>query len=162
MKKIPFYVLALIALAFIFPVSATAISQKLAGYIYSETAGWISLSCANTNSCDNISYGVLQDEAGKLSGYGYSQEVGWINFNPNFGGVSLNTDGSFSGWVYPQTQTWLRLESAKIISATELQNSVESLQSAMKNDSSDLPSQSTMSLLDSLCKKFFSASQCAW
>ena len=162
MQKIPFYFL-LLAVVIFFPIRTVAASQSLLGYVYSENAGWISLSCANTNSCNNISYGVLQDEKGNLAGYGYSQTVGWINFNPNYGGISINSDGSFSGWAYPQTQNWLRIESAKVISANELQSSVASLQDAMKNDSGNkVASQSTMSLLDSLCKKFFSASQCAW
>jgi hypothetical protein len=159
MKKIPFYILLLITIAFIFPVNASAISQNLSGYIYSETAGWISLSCVNTSSCNNIYYGVLQDNSGKLSGYGFSQAVGWINFNPNYGGATINPDGSMTGWLYPETKNWLRVESVKIISASELQDIIVFLQNAMNN--TNLSSQSTMSLLDNLCKKFFFASECA-
>jgi hypothetical protein len=54
---------------------ANADSQELTGYIYSESAGWISLSCANTSSCGLINYNVIIDASGNLSGYGYSQNI---------------------------------------------------------------------------------------
>src|SRR6266702_8809426 len=44
-------------------------SEALAGYLWSENAGWVSLSCANTGSCARVDYGVRNDGAGALSGF---------------------------------------------------------------------------------------------
>ena len=117
---------------------ANASGQNLSGYVYSESAGWISLSCANTNSCDKINYKVSVDDLGKLSGYGYSQNQGWINFNPNYGGVSIGSDNSLSGWAYCEKAEWLSVDGAKIVYLNDLQNITD---------------------LNSLCKEFLSSSE---
>lgn len=57
----------------------------------------VSLICSNTNSCDSIEYNILKDKNNYLSGYAYSQDAGWINFNPNYGGASVDVNGEFSG-----------------------------------------------------------------
>lgn len=137
---------------------ARADSKELSGYIYSDTAGWISLNCSNTNSCNTISYKVSQDVKGKLSGYGFSQNNEWINFNPNFGGVNVSSDSTFLGWAFGQTSEWINLDSAKIISANDLQNEIVSAKDITNSD--DLSSASTMSLLNSLCSQFLTSSEC--
>ena len=53
-------------LAFSFSNFVKAANQELSGYIYSETAGWISLNCSNTNSCNTVDYKVTKDSNGKL------------------------------------------------------------------------------------------------
>ena len=138
--------------------SALAATQNLTGYIYSDTAGWISLSCANTNSCSSVDYKVSEDVSGKLSGYGYSQNGEWVNFNPNFGGVNVNSDGTLSGWAYGQTSEWINFNFEKIISAGDLQNEITSAKDITNSD--DLSNAGTASLLNSLCNKFLSASDC--
>ena len=138
---------------------ANATGQELQGYIYSDGTGWISLNCVNTNSCDLVNYKVLEDSNGSLSGYGYSQNSGWVNFNPNYGGVSIASGGTVSGWVYSEKGDWLRIDQAKVVLATDLQTEVVSAENTIA--SQDLSSVSTMSLLNSLCNKIFSASMCA-
>ena len=133
-------------------------SQNLSGYVYSETAGWISLSCANTNSCNTISYMVSLGNNGKLSGYGYGQNGEWINFNPNFGGVNVSSDSTISGWVYSEKGDWINFDSAKIISSNDLQNEISSAKDVA--NSNDLSDAGTMSLLNSLCNKFLSNNDC--
>ena len=141
-----------------FSNSVKAVSQEFSGYVYSETAGWISLSCTNTNSCSTIDYKVTKDNNGKLSGYGFSQNGEWINFNPNFGGISINSDNTISGWVFGQTSEWINLNSAKIISANDLQNEITSAKDITNSD--DLSDAGTMSLLNSLCGQFLTISEC--
>ncbi len=119
---------------------AGAVSQELSGYIYSETAGWISLSCVNTNSCSTVDYKVITDDSGKFFGYGYSQNSGWINFNPNYGGVGVASDNLLSGWAYSEKLEWVRFDGAKIVYLNELRNITD---------------------LNSLCNKFLSAEECA-
>lgn len=61
---------------------ATAGAHSLTGWAYSETIGWISFSCNNTNICATSNYGVNIDSAtGAMSGYAYSEFIGWISFN---------------------------------------------------------------------------------
>ena len=157
MKKIIILLIAIFLSIGIFSI-AQANSQNLSGYVYSETAGWISLSCANTNSCNTISYMVSLGNNGKLSGYGYGQNGEWINFNPNFGGVNVSSDSTISGWVYSEKGDWINFDSAKIISSNDLQNEISSAKDVA--NSNDLSDAGTMSLLNSLCNKFLSASEC--
>ena len=146
-------------LVFSFSNFVKADSKELFGYAYSETVGWISLNCANTNSCSTISYKVSQDARGKLSGYGFSQNGEWINFNPNFGGVKNNSDSTISGWVYGQTSQWINFDSEKVILVGDLQNEISSAKDVV--NSNDLSSASTMSLLNSLCNQFLTSSECS-
>ena len=148
----------IVFLALGFSSSARAASQELQGYVYSETSGWISLNCKNTNSCDSIGYRVLEDATGKLSGYGYSQNNEWINFNPNFGGVNINSNNELSGWAFSEKGDWVNFDNAKNISTNELQNEITSAKATINNNS--LSDDGAMSLLNSLCGKFLSASEC--
>ena len=157
MKKIIILLIAIFLSIGIFSI-AQANSQNLSGYIYSDTAGWISLNCSNTNSCNTISYKISQDAKGKLSGYGFSQNGEWINFNPNFGGVNVNSDSTFSGWAYSEKGEWINFDSAKIISSNDLQNEISSAKDVA--NSNDLSDAGTMSLLNSLCSQFLTSSEC--
>ena len=157
MKKIIILLIAIFLSIGIFSI-AQANSQNLSGYVYSDTAGWISLSCVNTDSCNTVDYKVTKDSNGKLSGYGFSQNGEWINFNPNFGGVNVNSDGTISGWAYSEKGDWINFDSAKNISSNDLQNEISSAKDVANND--DLSSVGSASLLNSLCNKFLSASEC--
>ena len=53
----------------------------LEGWLWSANTGWISLSCANTDSCGNVDYGVSLDGSGVVSGHAWSPNVGWISFS---------------------------------------------------------------------------------
>ena len=141
-----------------FSSSAKASSQELSGYIYSESSGWISLNCSNANSCSTIDYKVLKDDMGVLSGYGYSENGGWVNFNPNFGGVKIDSANNLSGWVFTENSGWLDVDGAKIISVNDLKNDI--LSASEKASSGNLSSDGAASLLDSLCNDFLPASEC--
>jgi hypothetical protein len=43
--------------------------SELTGWVWGENIGWISLSCQNTSSCGDNSYGVVNDGKGNLSGF---------------------------------------------------------------------------------------------
>ncbi|MCX6722025.1 MAG: hypothetical protein NTY04_02455 [Candidatus Staskawiczbacteria bacterium] len=134
------------------------------GYIYSEEVGWISLSCFNTASCDSIDYGVLKDSKGNLSGYGYSQNGEWINFNPNYGGSSIDSNSKISGWIFAQDTGWVNIDSVKIFSEVELQNKAESAKNIVSEYENtgvnNLSDAGAASLLSSLCN-LLGISQCA-
>jgi|GEM_PF-2236818 len=54
---------------------------SFSGYAWSDTIGWISLNCSNTNSCGSSNYKVVMDPEGVFSGYAWSESIGWISFN---------------------------------------------------------------------------------
>jgi len=134
-----------------------ASGQELSGYIYSENAGWISLNCSNTNSCDAVDYKVVNND-GVASGYGYSQNSGWINFNPNYGGVNIGFDNELSGWAYSEKGDWLKIESVKVVPTNELQNEVVSAKNVISSD--NLSEYNIMDLLSNLCSQFLISSEC--
>jgi Calx-beta domain len=83
-------------------------SEALAGYLWSENAGWFSLSCANTGSCARVDYGVRNDGAGALSGFAWGENVGWVNFAPAGGGISIDpASGSFRGRAWGENIGWI-------------------------------------------------------
>jgi hypothetical protein len=90
-------------------VAATA----LTGWIWSESLGWISLSCQNTGTCASNAYGVLNDSKGDLTGYAWSENAGWINFAPKNGlgtPVPVRIDpgtGVFGGYAWGENIGWV-------------------------------------------------------
>ena len=42
-------------------------NDGLSGYLWSETIGWVSLSCLNQSTCGTRDYGVTNDGAGNLA-----------------------------------------------------------------------------------------------
>ena len=138
---------------------ATAYGKELSGYTYSDNAGWISLNCSNTNSCNSIYYKVLQDDSGNLSGYGYSEKSGWVNLSPNFGGITADLSGNLSGWAFSENLGWLKISNSKNISALDLQNELSSAESLIV--SADLSNGGAITLLNNLCHKFLSADDCS-
>jgi hypothetical protein len=59
--------------------------SELTGWVWGENIGWISLSCQNTASCADSSYGVVNDGRGNLSGFAWGENIGWINFRTGGG-----------------------------------------------------------------------------
>ena len=56
---------------------------NLSGYAWGENVGWISFSCENTDSCEDVYYGVTIDPAtGEFNGHAWSENIGWIKFDP--------------------------------------------------------------------------------
>jgi len=60
---------------------ARLLINSLSGWLWSANTGWISLNCGNTDSCDNVGYGVSHDGAGNLGGYAWSANTGWVSFS---------------------------------------------------------------------------------
>lgn len=83
----------------------------LTGWLWSENAGWISLSCANTASCGTSFYGVANDGTGRLSGYAWAENGGWIDFAPFGGGVVIDGNGFFGGTAWGENIGWLNFGS---------------------------------------------------
>ena len=138
--------------------SAANADTNLAGYVYSEDIGWISLSCANTNSCGTVNYGVVTNNNGSLSGYGFSQNKEWVNFNPNYGGASVKPDNSLSGWIFAEKTGWARIDGVKVVSLNDLQAEVTLAENTI--NSNNLSTDSTMSLVNSLCGQILTNSEC--
>lgn len=83
-------IVLLVIFGIFFPISkndgkASAASEgfKLKGWAWSDNIGWISFSCANTNSCRSVDYRVMVAENGDMSGYAWSENIGWVSFNQN-------------------------------------------------------------------------------
>src|SRR6266581_1873160 len=88
-------------------------SEALAGYLWSENAGWLSRSCANTGSCARVDYGVRNDGAGALSGFAWGENVGWVNFAPAGGGVAIDgATGTFGGRAWGENLGWITFSSS--------------------------------------------------
>ena len=57
---------------------------NLAGYGWSDLAGWISFSCINEESCATKKYGVTYHPATEtFSGRAWSEDLGWITVAPS-------------------------------------------------------------------------------
>lgn len=67
----------------------------LSGYALSETIGWIYLG------------DITNDNEGNLSGYAWSENAGWIKFNPDNGGVIINSSGEFTGSALGENIGWI-------------------------------------------------------
>ncbi len=55
--------------------------ENITGWLWSSTSGWVSLSCQNTDSCAEVSYGVTEQSDGSWTGYGWSDNLGWLRFD---------------------------------------------------------------------------------
>ncbi|OGI95131.1 hypothetical protein A3A03_01770 [Candidatus Nomurabacteria bacterium RIFCSPLOWO2_01_FULL_40_18] len=85
-------------LLFSFPfVASAATTSPLSGWAWSSNIGWISFSCANTNSCTTVNYGVNKDNSsGALNGHAWSSNIGWIKFGGLLSGFPTNGNGTQS------------------------------------------------------------------
>jgi hypothetical protein len=103
----------------IYAGGVTVYSDHLEGYAWAENIGWIRLGShtgggahtyGNTSATD---YGVNRDGSGALSGYAWSKNVGWIDFQPMYGGVTIDPDtGSFDGYAWAENVGWIHFKNA--------------------------------------------------
>ncbi|MDY7095807.1 MAG: hypothetical protein SX243_22760 [Acidobacteriota bacterium] len=84
--------------------------------MWSENAGWISLSCLNTASCGDQQWGVEHDGLGNLTGFAWGENFGWISFsctNTNScssGSFGVHADlatGKLSGFAWSENLGWI-------------------------------------------------------
>ncbi|MFZ1748529.1 MAG: hypothetical protein WAU17_21665 [Nitrospirales bacterium] len=94
-----------------------AFGQALAGFLWGENVGWISLSCENTASCAKVNFGVKKAGKGKLTGFAWGENIGWVNFAPSGGGGGVTLDpatGQLSGQVWSKNVGWIRLRGTPV------------------------------------------------
>lgn len=85
----------------------------LTGWMWSENAGWISLSCENTANCATQDYGVKNDGQGQLDGYAWAENLGWIDFGAATAGVTIDpVTGLFSGKAWSENTGWISFDGA--------------------------------------------------
>lgn len=73
------------------------------GMVYSQTAGWVSLTGVSVNCTTGV-----------ITGNAYGQTIGYINFG-NTGVPKIDqTTGLFSGYAYSQTAGWISLDGWKV------------------------------------------------
>ena len=88
------------------PPAPSGDSGNVTGWLWSRTAGWISMNCGNFGTCSLSNYGVnLQEEdtggpttKASLTGYGWSDDLGWVCFGKTCPG--LNPEGlvNYAEW----------------------------------------------------------------
>ena len=92
------------------------LDTRVEGWLWLENAGWISLSCHNTDSCLSIDFEVTLDGSGALAGYGWSENLGWISFScantdscaaVNYGVTIDPVTGEFSGFAWAENFGWI-------------------------------------------------------
>lgn len=79
--------------------------QEVAGYLWSDTIGWVSANCSNDDSCATADYQLEVAEDGTVSGYAWSERIGWISAEvsdvsgcPSSPCTPTLVDGELAGW----------------------------------------------------------------
>lgn len=101
-------------------------SATISGYAWSDTIGWISMSCSNTGTCGTSNYSILYGHGGTLGGYAWSDSIGWVSAqSSDLAGCPANpctarlSGGRFTGWLRALGATgvgaggwdgWIRLD----------------------------------------------------
>jgi hypothetical protein len=93
----------------------------LAGSIWCENVGWISLGLGNGpyKNTTGANYGVnLNTTTGRLTGYAWGENIGWINFNggaqaspPQTARFDFN-ERRFYGYAWAENVGWVNLNNA--------------------------------------------------
>ena len=98
--------LAAFAYAFMPRPVLSQTGSTITGWIWSDTIGWISASCTDTNSCVTSNYSLAVASDGTLSGYGWSDNIGWISANasdlagcPTAPCTAKITGDALTGWL---------------------------------------------------------------
>jgi hypothetical protein len=96
-------------------------SGPVSGWLWSESLGWISLSCVNTGSCPQVPYGVTNDGAVHLSGFAWSENAGWVVFScattascttVQYGVVADPQTGVLTGFAWSENVGWVSFSCA--------------------------------------------------
>ncbi|MFA5355237.1 MAG: hypothetical protein WC302_00665, partial [Candidatus Paceibacterota bacterium] len=84
--------------------------HNVSGYAWSETIGWVSLSCTNESGVGaGSNYGVdIATSTGVFSGHAWSENIGWIDFGvegeiypgtPEYSVQAATDTGEVTGWA---------------------------------------------------------------
>jgi hypothetical protein len=105
-------IVAGVAMVFMAHTAHAGVNDNVSGWIWSDTVGWISLNCTNTNTCGTVDYGV-KTTSGTFSGYAWSSNVGWISFNAAdiAGCPGSCTAARLTNGVYGPITGWARIVS---------------------------------------------------
>src|SRR3989338_5402814 len=76
------------------PLAQSQTGTPIIGWAWSETIGWVSLTCDhtsdgtaapyNTNTCTTVDYSLTLNTNNTITGYAWSSNIGWVQF----GGLS--------------------------------------------------------------------------
>ena len=91
-------------------LSVTVSDNKITGYAWSETSGWI-----NLHSATSTNWGVVNDGAGNLSGWAWVSTStimgGRINFktasSTATSSVTIDSNGYFHGFAWSESKGWI-------------------------------------------------------
>lgn len=84
----------------------------VSGWLWGENIGWISLKCENTESCEDVAYGIRHDGTGRLIGWAWAENAGWIDFSPMDAGVTIDpATGELSGFAWGENIGWISFKS---------------------------------------------------
>lgn len=82
-----------------------SLAGPLYGYAWSDTIGWVSFNCADTNSCSKVNYSVQLDASGNVTGYAWSDNIGWVQAYSSDSGCPQTpcraqlVSGKLQGWM---------------------------------------------------------------
>lgn len=81
-------------------------SNGLDGNPWGNNLGWLNLGPSGTTSLS------INPSTGIITGYAWSQIAGWINFSPTGYGVSINSNGEFTGyaWASGENGGWIKFD----------------------------------------------------
>lgn len=84
---------------------AQGTGERINGYAWSDTIGWISFNCLNHGTCGTSTYYMAIATDGTISGYAWSDNVGWISANasdltgcPSAPCTATVSSGTLTGW----------------------------------------------------------------
>jgi len=117
--------------------NAQGLEYKVAGWLYSDNYGWISLNSDNPGLPDGAGYAVVLNSSNNISGYGWSSNVGWVCFGsscnatdcangedaPRGGLPTAHLDqdtGEITGWAHVcslELDGWIDLRPSGTVSA---------------------------------------------
>lgn len=89
------------------PPVPTGDSGNVTGWMWSRSAGWVSMNCSNFGTCNIAGYGVnLQEEdtgggaptEANLTGYAWSDDLGWICFGQTCPGPNPEGLANYAQW----------------------------------------------------------------
>lgn len=97
-------------------------ASNISGWLWSESVGWISLSCENTSSCNEANYGLtiteVDSDLHQIAGFAWAENIGWINFSCATSdqcgsvdyGVHMSGDGLLTGFAWSENVGWISVD----------------------------------------------------
>lgn len=102
--------------------AVTVTDAVAAGFLWSESVGWINLGDGSPERPPHYSnesardFGVNHDGKGGLYGLAWGEAIGWINFDTsaaNGSQVRIGVDGQMSGYAWSESVGWINFDSGQ-------------------------------------------------